>query len=65
MNVNRDNASERMTHPMPEWTRLVMQKAASLRFGAIQIVVHEGQVIQVESTERIRLRPATRRDPRD
>jgi len=28
---------------------------ASLRFGVIQLVVHEGRVVQMERTEKVRL----------
>lgn len=39
----------------PEWVDLVARQVASLRFGTVQIVVHDGRVTQVESTEKIRL----------
>lgn len=38
-----------------EWLDLVARQVSSLRFGTVQIVVHEGRVTQVESTEKIRL----------
>jgi len=41
--------------PVPEWLELVRRQVASLRFGVVQIVVHDGQVTQVEKTERVRL----------
>ena len=37
------------------WIDLVKQKVSSLRFGSVQIIVHEGRVTQVESTEKTRL----------
>lgn len=37
------------------WIDIVRQKVASMRFGSVQIVVHEGRVTQVESTEKTRL----------
>lgn len=37
------------------WLDIVKQKVASMRFGSVQIVVHEGRVTQVESTEKTRL----------
>jgi hypothetical protein len=39
----------------PEWLALVKQQVGSLRFGVVQIVVHDAQVTQVEKTERVRL----------
>jgi len=38
-----------------DWLELVRQKVESLRFGVVQIVVHDSKVTQVERTEKIRL----------
>jgi hypothetical protein len=47
------------------WLEIVRQKVAAMRFGSVQIVVHEGRVTQVESTEKTRFAadetPAPRR----
>ncbi len=37
------------------WLQIVQEQVDSLRFGMVQIVVHEGQVVQVERTEKLRL----------
>jgi hypothetical protein len=39
----------------PPWLKLVRERVSGLRFGTVQIVVHEGRVTQVDSTERTRL----------
>jgi hypothetical protein len=39
----------------PEWVAVVREKVESLRFGVVQIVVHDGKVTQIERTERTRL----------
>lgn len=36
------------------WRDIVKQKVEAMRFGSVQIVVHEGRVTQVESTEKTR-----------
>lgn len=36
------------------WLTLVAEKVQSLQYGAVQIVVHDSQVVQVERTERFR-----------
>ena len=41
--------------PDAEWLRVVLRKVKALRFGSIQIIVHDGRVIQVESLEKFRL----------
>ena len=38
-----------------EWLEVVQRQVSSLRFGVVQIVVHDGQVTQIEKTERVRL----------
>lgn len=37
------------------WLTLVQQHVRSLRYGVVQIVVHDGRVTQVEKTEKVRL----------
>lgn len=41
-------------HQAPAWMDLVQRQVRSLRFGVVQIVVHNSQVTQVEKTERVR-----------
>ena len=36
------------------WLKIVEERVSALRFGTVQIVVHDGRVTQVESTERTR-----------
>ena len=54
--------------PIEPWLEIVRQKVAAMRFGSVQIVVHEGRVTQVESTEKTRFAadeaPAPRRTSR-
>lgn len=38
-----------------KWFELVIQQVGSLRYGVVEIVVHDGRVIQIEKTERLRL----------
>ena len=37
------------------WLEFVRQKVEAMRFGSVQVIVHEGRVTQVESTEKTRL----------
>jgi len=43
----------------PDWIALVREKVESLRYGVVQLVVHDGRVTQIERTEKTRL-PAAR-----
>jgi hypothetical protein len=50
----------------PEWLGLVREKVEGLRFGVVQIVVHDRKVTQIERTEKTRLDPVPterRREP--
>jgi hypothetical protein len=38
-----------------KWLDLVVQHVKSLRYGVVEIVVHDARVIQIEKTERVRL----------
>jgi hypothetical protein len=48
--------SDKLEHKgqIPEWLEIVHHKASALRFGSIQITIHEGRVTQVESLEKTR-----------
>ncbi len=46
----------------PAWLDLVRQKVESLRFGVVQIVVHDGKVTQIERTEKTRISDGGRDD---
>jgi hypothetical protein len=48
---------------LEEWLSLVRRHVKSLRFGLVQVTVHEGKVVQVERTEKIRF-PQPQPEPR-
>lgn len=41
----------------PAWLIALRQQVDSLRFGVVQVVVHEGRVVQIERTEKTRFDP--------
>lgn len=48
--------------PLPDWLALVREKVEGLRYGVVQLVVHDGRVTQIERTEKTRLgQPGTLR----
>lgn len=49
------NTAENQVTLPPAWLDIVRQKVDSLRFGVVQIVVHDGKVTQIERTEKTRL----------
>jgi hypothetical protein len=44
--------------PVPDdseaWLALVAEKVRTMRFGVLQITVHESRIVQIERTERTR-----------
>ena len=38
-----------------DWLEIVRDHVNSLRFGTVEIVVHESRVVQIQKTERIRV----------
>ena len=45
----------------PEWLSVVREKVETLRFGVVQVIVHDSKIIQIERTERIRIDGAASR----
>jgi hypothetical protein len=51
-----DNSAKTAVDATQEtWLETVRKQVASLRFGMVQIVVHDSQVVQIERTEKVRL----------
>lgn len=46
------------TRPFADWLELVRENVQSLRFGIVQIIVHDSRVTQIERTEKTRLQSA-------
>lgn len=38
----------------PVWLELVKKEVEGLRFGTVEIVVHDARVVQIEKTEKVR-----------
>ena len=47
--------------PATDWLDVVRKNVANLRFGSVQITVHDGRVTQVESIEKTRFVAAPER----
>ncbi len=48
-----------LSNATPVWLDLVRQKVEGLRFGVVELIVHDGEVTQIETTEKTRV-PKTR-----
>lgn len=54
MNKHSKTSSEPQRIDADRWLEVVRQHVDSLRFGVVQIVVHDSRVTQIERTERVR-----------
>lgn len=54
--------AERGATEIPPWMAALKAQVAGLRFGVVQLTVHEGQVVQIERTEKIRFTPEADRN---
>jgi len=55
LKMNQDQQDPAAESGDTKWLELVIQNVKSLRFGVVEIVVHDSRVIQIEKTERVRL----------
>jgi hypothetical protein len=53
-NVEQSKGHEQEVN-LPEWLELVRRQVSSLKFGNVQITVHDSRVTQVERVEKVRL----------
>jgi hypothetical protein len=53
-NIEQSIGQER-ENEQPEWFELVRRQVSSLKFGTVQITVHDSRVTQVERVEKVRL----------
>ena len=44
-----------MNTDQPDWLTIVREKVETLRFGVVQIVIHDSRVTQIERTEKTRI----------
>jgi hypothetical protein len=49
MNLETENNST-----VPNWLGVLKGQIESLRYGTVQVVVHEARVVQIERTEKLR-----------
>jgi hypothetical protein len=54
MNPKAPESTPPSENPKPDWVEVVRNKVEALKFGSIQIIVHEGRVTQIESLEKTR-----------
>ena len=61
--TNSDSEYSSATPEIPAWLKSVQGQVEGLRFGVIQITVHDSKVVQIERTERVRFDLNSARSP--
>ena len=62
--LNPANLLQTLDREIPDgWEGVVRQLVNTLRFGVVQITVHESHVVQVERTEKVRFAQPTLQKP--
>lgn len=54
MKPTKNRVSELPVAMDAAWLEILRKQVGSLRFGVVQIVVHDGRVVQIERTEKVR-----------
>ena len=47
----------------PSWQRQLIEAVRGIRYGSVEVVVHDGHVVQIERRVKVRLGTADRRPP--
>ncbi|TAG09885.1 MAG: DUF2292 domain-containing protein [Verrucomicrobia bacterium] len=55
MTQNQNNTTKMLHDEQQAWIETVRRKVQAVRFGSIQITIHDGRVTQIESTEKMRI----------
>ena len=53
--TDMDKAEQSGAEAQPEWLKVVRRQVESLKFGTVQVTVHESKVVQIERVEKTRL----------
>jgi len=56
--IQRQDSALAKDRDLSEVLQYLSQSIASIRYGAIEITVHEGRVTQIEKREKLRLQPS-------
>ena len=54
MNTEHNDKVPPQNSPANKWEDQLAEFLRATRFGSIEIIVHEGRVVQVQKTERVR-----------
>ncbi len=58
MTASAESSRSSVPATAPDWLALVREKVEGLRYGVVELTVHDGHVTQIERTEKTRLKVA-------
>ena len=56
------STTDRINEITPSWLGIVAAQVEAMKFGVVQITIHESRVVQIEKTENVRLDKSEKRD---
>ena len=56
------SAKVQETEILPAWLQLVREQVRSVKFGTVQITIHDSRVVQIERVEKLRFDKAGQGD---
>lgn len=63
MSINPLELKDTRRDDVQPWEKRVLSALRGLRFGSVEVVVHDGRIVQIERREKVRLEDADRRSP--
>ncbi|MFI5183588.1 MAG: YezD family protein [Vicinamibacteria bacterium] len=65
MSSNRVGIQDNADTPGGSWERQVIEAVRGIRYGSVEVVIHDGRIVHIERREKVRLEEASRRRPDD
>ena len=53
--LDQSSREARKAELQPQWFKLVQTQVETLKFGTVQITIHDSKVVQIERVEKTRL----------
>ena len=57
--ITEKERDPKVTHTLPAWLAVVRQQVDSLKFGTVQITIHDRKVVQIDRNEKMRIDSST------
>ena len=65
MSSNRVGIQDNANAPGDSWERQVIEAVRGIRYGSVEVVIHDARIVQIERREKVRLEVTSRRRPED